>query len=216
MVMHQRWAGHPVLDVAAATSQRRVWGDRQGHRGVWLDGFRSGIEVARSLLNDGAGKRIPLLPVDSAMNVNYTFVGHTSHTRFATDGSVVHAFKYPIKYDYLDVDAGFRSWWGGLYRADCQFGEPTDTLSVAVRTLVVNETGLLCVVSPASLLIWRWQHWPAHRLCTLTVVCGRFSTIRFFGMVTLHVAPVLHGYLTCRSGFAIATLKGVGRPVLWT
>lgn len=162
-VLHERWAAHPVLDVAAVKSQRAVWGELQGHRNVWLagaylhygfheDGFRSGIEVARSVLSmensafEGSGstvgQSIPLLPVDGAGNCHHKFAGQTSHARFdVKTQKVVHSFTYPINYDYIDVDAGFTAWWGGLFRSD-HFGDADDSLSVAVRKEVCRKTGV--------------------------------------------------------------------------
>lgn len=159
-VLHELWTAHPVLNVAAARCQHVVQTRYNGHRSVWHagawlhygfheDGFRSGIEAARSLLGDMS---IPLMPVE-ATPVHLEFSGWTTHTRYDESGKVVHGFRYPISYDYVDVDVGVKRWWGGLYRAD-HLGDPADTLSVAVRKEVAAQTG----------------HWPVGAIDVVTML----------------------------------------------
>jgi hypothetical protein len=66
--------------------------------------------------------------------------GWTTHTRYDKSGKMVHGFRYPISYDSIDVDVGVKQWWGGLYRAD-HLGDPTNTLTVAIRKEVAAQTG---------------------------------------------------------------------------
>ncbi|EDQ84235.1 uncharacterized protein MONBRDRAFT_30477 [Monosiga brevicollis MX1] len=167
LLLESRSVVHPIMGIAAAEAQRHVWSSYQGHRGIYLagaylhygfheDGFRSGIEVARCLLNS---KAIPLLPVvDHFAPTSVLMTGVTNHTRyfkppgmalflpadtfcqFDASGKVVHAFSYQLEYDCVDIDAGFSKWWGGLCRAD-HFGDSERSLSEVVRNEVCRQTG---------------------------------------------------------------------------
>jgi len=135
------------------------------HHGFHEDGFRSGIEAARAVLEDPS---IPLLPVPFARlePMHETYRGHTFHARFpkpkdepkdeahngplsdsaetARDGchsQVAHSFNYGVTYDYVDVSGAVRYWWGGLYRED-HFGDPCVELHEEVRRRVCRETGV--------------------------------------------------------------------------
>ncbi|EGD80866.1 hypothetical protein PTSG_01452 [Salpingoeca rosetta] len=124
---------HPMMTVDALRCQRRVHEHHQGKGGVWYagaylhygfheDGFRSGIEVARTLLKDTS---IPLLPIsgDAFHPTHFLLKGSTTHVRFnPSTGKVVHSFRYPLEYHCINVDAGFQTWWGGLFRRD-YFGD---------------------------------------------------------------------------------------------
>jgi DUF1365 family protein len=140
---------------AAQTSVLRL----QGMGGMWCastlleDGLQEGaiisaLCVVRQLLPKHA---VPLDVPAWRHRIHHRFVGRTDHKRLARARSPIsHSFQYSVRYDYVNVDAGFRTWWGGLVRED-HFGDPAIALGECVRRRVAEELGVW-VAGPVDLL----------------------------------------------------------------
>ena len=114
-------------------------------------------------------------------------------------GAAPHTFQYDVRYDWTNVDAGYRQWWGGLVRED-HFGDPAIALGEAVRAMVAQELGIW-VTGPVDLLgslrecgycfnpICVYYCWAeVERRTLLCVVAATTNTP--WGQRHLHVLPI--------------------------
>ena len=122
----------------------------QGRGGVWYasallsDGLHEGAVVAALRVVQAL---LPAAPVPMSYpvwrhRIHLRFAGRTTHRRpKGLRSAVAHSFSYSVRYDYVNVDAGFRRWWGGLVRED-HFGDPAVDLGETVRQYVNKEIGV--------------------------------------------------------------------------
>ena len=135
----------PTLITPEIARQQQSLQDRQGLGGVWCvgafqsDGLQEGalasaLSAVRALLSV---RNIPLATPACRFKLHQRWSGYTTHRRA---GPRTHSFKYNIRHDLVNVDAGLHRWWGGLYRAD-HFGDPSVDLAETIRQRVCEETG---------------------------------------------------------------------------
>jgi uncharacterized protein len=189
----------------------------QGVANVWYaspllgDGLHessvvSALRVVRALLPK---QPMPLIYPAWRHQLHLRFVGRTTHRRpKASRSKVAHSFSYKVRYDYVNVDAGFRPWWGGLVRED-HFGDPAIGLGESVRQHVAKEIGVW-VTGPVDFLgslrewgycfnpiglYYCWESTERSRLlCVVSVV-----TNTPWGQRSLHVLPIVSADATLKS-----------------
>lgn len=180
----------------------------QGQGGLWFasslleDGLLegavvSGVHIVRALLPNRA---VPLDMPPWRGKLHLCFEGLTTHQRPVNASSpAAHSFRYDVRYDYVNVDAGFTAYWGGLFRED-HFGDPAISLAESVRTYVSEKLGVW-VTGPIDLLgsLREWGYcfnpicvfycWESPRrerlICTVSEV-----TNTPWGQRSLHVLPM--------------------------
>ena len=147
-ILHRETMYHPLFTADSASAVRTIQNSLQGQNNIWYagawmhngfheDGFVSGIEAARGVLDR---PDIPLLPPenDTYTPVWHTMLGNTTHIR---SHPKKHQFESSLSMDYFSLSSLPKGWIRRFRRGD-YFGDPGLPLDRCVRSVVSKQCGV--------------------------------------------------------------------------